>query len=458
MSDLAFSIESSARAGASPMSVRRVLALAWPVMVSMVSYSLMSAADAIFVGRLGTAPLAAIGLAVTTTWLFLAMPMGLMRGLRVAAAQATGAGRVKDAESLGWQSLWLAGGVGVLVAVASLVGVRVFLLLGATPQVAALAQAYFGIRALAAPIALVEMGLTSWFEGRGDTVTPMRANVASNILWIALDAVLVNGFGPVPALGIAGAAWAGVIALGVAAIWLLIAAWPTLRATRFWPDRRLLAESSRLGLPIGVQRTLDIVAWTVLTGVLAGISDAQLAAHVVAIRVLMTSFLPGMAIAEATAVLVGQSVGARRPDDAVMAWKSGVKAAMALMAAGGLTFILFPDLLLAPFHVAADVAPIARNLLAIAAAFQLLDAIATVTYFSLDGAGDTRFTLKASIVLSWGVKLPIGVLLARTAGLGAVGAWLGLTAELVLLLVILVGRWQSRRWYVATPASGQAVA
>lgn len=437
-------------AAPAPMNTRRVLALAWPVMVSMVSYALMSAADAIFVGRLGTAPLAAIGLAVTTTWLFLALPMGLMRGVRVAVAQAVGAERLRTADVLGWQALWLAAIAGAAVAGASVLGPWAFRVMGASPEVAALAQAYFGVRALAAPLALLELGLTAWFEGRGDTVTPMRANVTSHVLWIVLDAALVNGVGPIPAMGIAGAAWAGVIAMSVAALWLGIAAAPRLLGAPWRPHRALLAESARLGFPIGVQRLLDLVAWTALTGVLAGISDIELAAHVVAIRVLMTSFLPGLAIAEATAVLVGQSVGAKRPDDAHDAWKAGVRTAMAGMALGGLAFVLVPNVLIAPFQVAPDVAPITRQLLAIAAAFQVLDAVATVTYFSLDGAGDTRFTLKASIVLAWGVKLPLGVVLARYAGMGAVGAWLGLTAELVLLLAVLLGRWASRRWYTAT--------
>ena len=124
-----------------PMNARRVLALAWPVMISMVSYSLMSAADAIFVGRLGTAPLAAIGLAVTTTWLFLSLPMGLMRGVRVAAAQAVGAERHRTADVLGWQALWLAGITGTLVAAASVLGPWAFRTMGASPEVAALAQA-----------------------------------------------------------------------------------------------------------------------------------------------------------------------------------------------------------------------------------------------------------------------------------------------------------------------------
>ena len=434
--------------------VKRVLRLAWPVMLSMVSYSLMSAADAIFVGRLGTAPLAAIGLAVTSVFLFIALPMGLVRGLRVAAAQATGAGRTATAEILGWQAIWLALTTGCVVAGFAPLGPWVFSLLGATPEVQAEALAYFSVRGHAAPVSLLVLGLTAWFEGRGDTKTPMRANVAANLLCVLLDSVLVTGAGPIPAFGIRGAAWAGVASLTVAAVWLLASAWPQLRKVAARPRRALLAESVRLGLPIGVQRFLDVSAWTALTGVLASLGDAQLAAHVIAIRVLMLSFLPGLAIAEATAVLVGQAVGAKDPDDAHRAWQAGSVAAVAVMAVGAVGFVLAPTLLIAPFGAAANVVPIATHLLWIAAAFQLVDAVATVTYFALDGAGDTRFTLVVSIALSWCVKLPIGIALARYAHMGAVGAWLGLTGEIVILLAILAHRWRSRRWFVprAIPA------
>lgn len=433
-------------------SVGTVLRLAWPVMLSMVTYSLMSAADAIFVGRLGTEPLAAIGIAVTTSWLFLALPYGLIRGVRVATAQAFGAGRKDDLDALGWQAVWLALGFGVIVAGLTAVSPGVFVLLGASPDVAREAFAYFSIRGLAAPLTLLELGLTAWFEGRGDTRTPMRANVFANLLCVALDAVLVTGFGPFPALGIRGAAWAGVISFGAAAALLL---WQGARelwrtSARIRPD--LLRESLRLGFPIGLQRFQDLVAWSTLTGAIAALGDVQLAAHVVAIRVLMVSFLPGAAIAESTAVLVGQAVGARKVEDARASWWAGVKAAVVLMGVGGLAFVGLPDLLLAPFGVTAEVAEVARHLLLVAAAFQVLDAIATVTYLSLDGAGDTRFTLVASLVFAWGVKLPLGLALVRWGGLGAVGVWLALTAEIVALILVLGWRWRSGRWFAAESA------
>lgn len=427
--------------------VRRVLTLAWPVMLSMVTYTLMSAADAIFVGRNGTVPLAAIGLGVTTTWLFLALPYGLIRGVRVATAQATGAGRVEDARALGWQAVWLALALGAVVAVASLGGAEVFTLLGATPEVAREANAYFSIRGFAAPLMLLELGLTAWFEGRGDTRTPMRANVMANLLCVGLDAVLVNGLGPIPALGIRGAAYAGVISFGFASAVMVASSVAELRRSPWALRWDLLRESTRLGLPIGLQRAQDLLAWTTLTGALASLGEVQLAAHVVAIRVLMMSFLPGAAIAEAAAVLVGQAVGGRDVDAADRSWRAGVQAAAMLMAVGGLAFLLVPSVLLLPFGVTAEVAAVARPLLYVAAAFQLIDAVGTVTYLSLDGAGDTRFTLVTSIGFAWGLKLPLGLLLVRWAGFGALGVWLALTAELAALAVTLVWRWRSRAWY-----------
>ncbi|HND33292.1 MAG TPA: MATE family efflux transporter, partial [Myxococcota bacterium] len=233
--------------------LRQVLRLAWPVMLSMLSYSFMAAADAIFVGRLGTVPLAAIGLAVTTVFLFIGLPMGLLRGIRVATAQAIGAQRQQDADGYGWQAIWLSLLSGLAVASISGLGPWVFSMLGATAEVQVEALAYFRLRVLAAPVILLAMGLTAWFEGRGDTRTPMRVNVAANILAIVLDYVMVVGFGPIPSLGIRGAAWAGIIASSFASVVLLFSAWPVLRRRAWRPVRALLEEGTRLGIPIGVQ-------------------------------------------------------------------------------------------------------------------------------------------------------------------------------------------------------------
>ena len=169
----------------------------------------------------------------------------------------------------------------------------------------------------------------------------------------------------------------------------------------------------------------------------------------------MVSFLPGLAIAEASAVLVGQAVGARDEALARRSWKAASGVAFVVMSLGGVAFVAAPGLLLSVVRPAADVLPVATHLLWIAAVFQLFDSVATVTYFSLDGAGDTRFTLVSSLAVSWLVKIPLGVGLVKYAGFGAVGVWLGLTLETAFLLGILLWRWRSGAWFrVGTAASG----
>lgn len=412
----------------------------------------MSAADAVFVGRLGTAPLAAVGLATVAVWLVLALPLGLNRGARVATSQAVGAGRKGVVLAYGWQVLWASLAMGAVVACLSGIGPFLFPLLGATDAVAAEADTYFRIRALGAPLMLMGWGLTGWFEARGDTRSPIRVNVVANGLNIVLDAVLVTGAGPVPAFGMAGAAWATVASQGVAAVSLVAFAMPELRTVSARLRRPLLGTAWRLGLPMGTERLLDTLVWTAFSAALAVAGDAHLAAHVLAIRVILMSFLPGLAIGESVGVLVGQAVGARRPERAREAWASGVQLSMGLMAVGGLMFVLFPDALIGIFGAEPEVVPIARQLLFIAAAFQMLDAMATTTFLALNGAGDTRFTMLAILCLSWGIKLPLGVGFAVGLGWGAPGAWLGLTTEITCFLLVVLWRWRSGGWYAGSEA------
>ena len=189
---------------------------------------------------------------------------------------------------------------------------------------------------------------------------------------------------------------------------------------------------------------------------LARVGEADLAAHVLVIRVVLVSFLPGLAIAEASGVLVGQAIGAGRIDEARDAWRAGLGLAVAVMATGGVAFLLFPTALLAVFDAEPAVVAIGRELLVVAAAFQVFDAIATVALMALNGAGDTRFTMVTNVAAAWLVKVPVGTALALGLGLGATGAWLGLTAEIVVLSVLWTWRVRGVRWTAHTVLAAQA--
>ncbi len=436
---------------------RQVFTLAWPIVVSMLFYTAMTIVDVIVVGQLGTSSLAAIGLATTICFGLHALGNGLLEGLKVAVAQATGARRTQDADRLAIQGLWLALGMGLAVAAVAPLSRSIFGWTGASDAVADEAAAYLVIRALGAPLTFATLALSSWFQGRGDTRTPMIANIGANLANIGLDLVLVFGWGPIPAMGIAGAAIATQVGFAGAVVFLVWRARRLLVGVPRGFDRRLVGEIRRVGGPIGLRYLFDVLSFTIFASILAGVGDADLAAHTVIIRIVCVSFLPGFGIAQAASILVGQSVGAGRPEGAYAAHRAGTELAVAFMVACGLVFVAVPEPLIAIFGAEPAVVEVARHLLLIAAGFQLFDALATVAQSALNGAGDTRFVMRWSVMMAWAVKLPVGWALAVPAGLGAPGAWLGLTAEIVLVGGVYLWRIRSGRWLGVAPAPAPEV-
>lgn len=427
---------------------RGLFTLAGPILVSMVSYSLLALVNSIWVGQLGTTELAAIGLSAAAVYLVQALPMGLMGGLRTLVANRTGAEDAEGARALAWDGLFLAG----ICTLASLpllpAGPIVFRLLGGSDDVAPLAAGYYAWRVAASPLLFPTLALTSWLQGRGDTRAPMVANLAANAVNFVLDPVLVFGFGPIPRLGIEGAAIGAGIGQAVGLAWLAWRARGELGAP-VAPDRARLAAVWRLGSPTGVQYLLDVASYSGLSALLAWSGDAHLAAHVIVVRLAMVSILPCVAIGEAVSVLVGQRLGAAQPAMARRALWLGVQQTVALMVALGAISATFPRQLTAIFGAAPEVEAIAVPILVLYAGLQVFDAVATVMFGALNGAGDTRFTMRMGLAAAWLVKVPVAVLLVRGFGLGALGVWLAFGAEVAFQLATNGWRVRGRRWLVA---------
>ena len=421
---------------------RHVFDLSWPIMVSMLSYTAMTVADSIYIGQLGMTPLAAIGISTSLIYAGTAFGMGLLSGMRVAVAKATGA----DAHDLGraytWQGLWIALALGVVVAAFAPIGPWAFGWMGASDAVIPLASAYFGIRTLAAPLAFSSVALASYFQARGETKITMVAAVVANVVNIAVDPILIFGLGPIPAMGIHGAALATVLGMVFEIAILGGVAFRRLRTHMVFPDRDLLRPIWRVGAPMGLERLLDVGSFVLFASLLARAGEIHLAAHVIVVRIAMVSFLPGFAVAEASGVLVGQSLGAKRPHQAREAHRSATHLSMALMGVCGVLFVAMPDPLIRLFGAGPEVMEIARQLLMLAAVIQLFDALAMVALGSLSGAGDTAFVAKITVFASWVIKIPIAVTLITYADLGALGAWLGLAAEILFLAA--AGCWRIR--------------
>ncbi len=432
------------------VGARAVFRLAWPILISMLSYTVMSVVDTLFVGRLGTAPLAAIGIAASTAFIVFGFAFGLFGGLRVVVAQETGAGNDEAADALLWQGLGIAGAFGVLAASFAAVGPLLLPFLSGSPEVAEQADIYFGIRVLGAPIVFVMVAVKSWFEGRGDTRTPMKANLVANGLNIAVDPILIFGWGPIPAMGIGGAALATVGSVAVAAIWLFLQSGPILRRTSIRQRMSAWRSVLHVGVPLGVRSVLEVGAWVLFTSLVARAGEWELAAHVVVIRIIMVSFLPGHAISEAVSVLVGQALGAGRPEGARQAWRAGTILALSGMTVMAVLFIVVPEPLIAVFGAEEQVVAVARNLLVIGACFQIFDALAMTSHGALSGAGDTRYVMVVAVAGAWFLNLPLAWIFVVWADLGAAGAWIALSVEIAVVAVIYTRRVLGDRWMEQT--------
>ena len=369
-----------------------------------------------------------------------------MGGVRVLVSQATGARDTLTAARLGWQVLWLALPLGVAMSLMSLAPPDIFYVLGADEQVAEYADRFFSIRILGAPLVLLNIGMSAYFQGRGDTVTPMKVTLVGNTINLSLDPLLIFGLWGFPELGVAGAALATVTAMAVQVTYLAYRAWPALRIAAPTADRAMLRAVLNMGVPIGVRYALAMGSFVVFSSMITHAGAVELAAHVIVVRICSVSFLPGHAVGEAAGVLVGQFVGADKPHLARPVVHSAMKLAVGIMASWGIIFMVIPELLIMPFDTELAVAQVAARLLLLAAAFQLFDAIVMAVTGGLNGAGDTRWVMVVSLLGAWLIKVPSAYIGVFILDMGAMGAWAGFTVELFILSAVLLHRLRGKAW------------
>lgn len=417
-------------------SRREVAALAGPLAVGMLSFTIMGVTDTLLMGKVGTVAQAGVGLASILTFALGAFFRGMTAGSQALVAAAHGANNPLRMSRAGTAAglIGLVGGV-LLAAITWIVGRYAMLPLTDDPAVAAEAGPYLEARAWFQPVSLVGWGLMSALQGLGDTRTRMWASLVGNAANVVLDLVLIFGLGPIPALGAVGAAWA--TNLGELAMLLVYAAsWRRQFGRPLNPGREVLASSVGVGLPAGLQWAQGTFAFALMTVVLARVGATHLAASQIVLQIVSVSFLPGYALGESAGVLVGRYLGARRAAGAARAVRSARTLALATMGGCGIVFALFGRWLGDWFTDDPAVLALVVELMLWAAAFQLVDAAATVHLCALRGAGDTAFTLRIGLFGSWGLLVPLTFLFALGFGWGAPGAYLALTAELVFLAVV----------------------
>ncbi len=420
---------------------RELCRLAWPICISMLSYSAMTVADTLFVGAIGPDALAGVGLAGALAFALLCFGIGLLRGIKVVVSQAVGAGKGEDVDEIAAAGLLLALGMGVVVVALAQLVVLAVPLLSANPAAGEHGAGYFQIRMWAAPLVYVFCSTRETSYGQGNSRAPMVASVIANVVNIGLDYVFIVGLDH----GSDGAAWATVLATILeAGLVLFLAKGPGLRCLA--QGTRWLGAVLRVGLATGAQFAIEVGAFTFLTVLVAAMSATQMASHQVALSVVQLATLPIAALAEAASVLAGQAVGA--DEDSLVQRIARASLTLALAYALLCAVILGVGAweIASLFGDDEAVRGTATPLLHLAILFLLSRAFNVVARGVLRGTGDVRVPGYICVGVSWLVLPPLTWLLGHRAGFGAVGAWLGLTCETVIIALLLWHRLHTGRW------------
>jgi MATE family multidrug resistance protein len=432
---------------------RALLRLAWPITISMVSFSTMTLASTAFVAQVGSDELAGVGLAGVIGFALVCFGIGLLRGGKTLVSQAVGAGRRDRLPELVGVALALAVALGVVALVVGQLVAPLLVPLSASHRAGTFAAQYLAIRALGAPLVLVYAALREASYGVGNSTAPMRASLAGNAVNITLDATLILGLH----WGVKGAALATICGNLTELSLLAYAMRGELKKLAL--SRRALRDLWAQGVPNGVQFVMEVGSFLILTVLVARMSAIDGAAHQMVLHLINVSFLPAHALAESAAVLVGQAVGAGK-DHLV---PRVARRALALGAGYAATCLVGYAILgasIARAMSAGDGALAARAtmLLHVSLAFLVADAANVIARGVLRGTGDVRYAAVIGIATSWLTTPPLTLLLGMHWGLGAVGGWIGLAVEILVgasLFWLRVGR---GGWLPAAAAARRVMA
>jgi putative MATE family efflux protein len=435
---------------------RTILLLAIPMVLEMVLESLFAVVDVFWVGRLGADAVATVGLTETLLALVFAIGMGVALSTTAMVARRIGEKDPEAAAISAVQAIVLGLGISVVLgAVAGVAAPWLLRMMGASPAIAATGSGYARV-ALGGCGAIIMLFLNNAiFRGAGDASIAMRLLWVSNILNLVLDPILIFGLGPIPHMGVAGAATATLIGRSVG---VLVQFWLLLRGTeRIHVLRRHLRLNLavmwrllRVSLAGILQFAISNASWIGLVRIVSLFGGAAVAGYTVAIRIVIFFILPAWGLSNAAATLVGQNLGAGRPDRAEQAvWRTGLYN-LIFLGGLGIFFIIFATPIVKLFVQDPAVVPIAAMALRTFSCGNMGYAYVMVILQAFNGAGDTMTPTIVNFFGFWVVEIPLAWWLAVPMHLNAEGAFLAFViAQFAIAGASVVlfrrGRWKRAR-------------
>lgn len=440
-----------------PGGYREMWHIAAPLILSMASYTIMQFCDRVFLSRYSSITIQAALPAGVLAHTLVCFFQALTGYAGTFTAQYHGAGAPLQCARSTAQGIWLALVSWLPIIALIPLGLWLIAITGHAPEVVAAENTYFIILMAGGVIVPLNSAIGGYFMGIGRTKVNMIANTIGCVLNIVLNYMMIFGRWGCPEMGIAGAAYATLIAGAMTcflqlAIFLREPAVRTLglRAT-FSLNRQLLARIIYFGTPAGFHLLMDIGAFAMFIMLTGRLGDLALAASNIAFSINNLAFAPLLGFGWATSTLVGQYQGAQNPRGARRAGYTGLKMALIYMGVIGLSFILFPQAYFELFrshdapYSATELLQVGRIMLILMTLWGLLDTVTIVLSGALKGAGDTRFVMYYMVTIGWGILIP-GVLLLLYLGYGIIALWIWLAIYVLVLSIGIGYRWRGSGW------------
>jgi MATE family multidrug resistance protein len=436
--------------------VRDVLNIAIPLILASSGHGIRIFSDRIMLAWYAQTSIAAAMPAGLLGFSLMAFFIGTVGYVNAFVAQYTGANRPREVGLVIWQGLLLSLVGGVAVAACSLFAEQIFGWIGHAPGVQAEEVRYFRILTLFSFPGIALPAINGFWSGRGKTRVVMAIELTCAALNILLNALLIFGRAGFPELGIIGAGIGTVVSnligLGIALLLFLSPANRAAFDTRPLRliDLPLMGRLIRFGLPNGLQFGTDLLAFYVFVALIGTYGLVELEAANIAFGINALAFLPVIGLGVAVSIMVGQGIGASNIDYAKRAVRSSLWIAFAYNAGLLSIFLLAPELATGLFARADDpnqiqVLAMAQRCLRYIAAFLMLDALYIVFGHAIRGAGDTRFSLVASMVVAWGT-LALPAWLAIRFGASVWTLWTVLVIHVGLAGAVFGARYAAGHW------------
>jgi putative MATE family efflux protein len=435
---------------------RAVILLAVPMVLEMLMESVFLVVDIFFVGKLGPDAVATVGITESLMVMIYAVAMGLAIGAAAVVARRIGEKDPDAAAHAAMQAILFGLFVGAVIGVIGvLFGPELIRAMGASDSVVATGSGFARVMLGGSGAVLMLFLINSVFRGAGDAAIAMRVLWFANAINIVLGPCLIFGVGPFPELGVLGAGIATTFGRSCGVLYQLY------HLVRPGSRIRIRRRHMRIDVPVlkGIlniagtamfQNFVGTASWAALVRIVAGFGSAAVAGNTIGIRIILFALLPSFGVSNAAATLVGQNLGAGRPDRAeAAAWKAGLYNTICLGTVG-LIFLLFAPLIVGIFSSDPEVAGHAVRSLRIIAAGFLFYGYGMVLTAAFNGAGDTRTPTLINLCCLWLLEIPLAWVLARPLGLGPTGVFVAVSVAFSTLAFVSAslfskGTWKTRQ-------------